>query len=173
MRSSDWRWKDLAGDLARTDESVGAEWPHQDYAVAAQACAHSADETAKLKALCEDLETRFSTFLAWAPLERVARARRDTFASVKGCCWREVLCNTELSHEVWLGIYRLGVIFRASAFDSMTRRTAMIIQLVARQKLKAANGYFESSDESGQLESERKELLQRPYLPAFLAHALH
>lgn len=171
--STRWRWDHLAADMTSSNIEDGqADWPHPDYAVAAQVCSKLPDELTKLRAICDDLESLVSPNSGWASIERIARASPQIFTSLRGLCWREVLALDNLPSEVWKAIYRLGTAFRSETMDSATRRTAMILQLAARQKLKSAGGFFESAEVTEPLESERRELLTRPYLPGFLAKAL-
>jgi len=171
--SARWRWDHLAADMMPSNiEDTQADWPHSDYAVAAQVCSKLPEDLAKLRAICDDLESLVPLNSGWASIERIARASPQLFTSFRGLCWREVLALNDLPSEVWKALYRLGTAYRSETMDSATRRTAMILQLAARQKLKSSGGFFESAEVTEALESERRELLTRPYLPSFLAKAL-
>lgn len=170
--SRNWRLDQLASDMTSSNNDLQLEWPHSDYLSAAQKCSSSQDDLAKLRALCDDLESLVAIGSGWASLERVARAKPETCACLRGLCWREVLVLTNLPDDVWKALYRLGSAYRAETMDSATRRTAMVLQLASRQRLKASAGFFECSEESERLERERVQLLSRPYVPEFLVKIL-
>jgi hypothetical protein len=170
LPTSDWRWAELAADSTASDAAF--DWPHPDYSAAAENCGSSNEDISKLTSLCNDLESRMVLVPGWASVERIAGVKTGAFDCLRDLCWREILTHEEWSADVLTGLYRLGAAFRGNGMDTATRRTAIVIQLIARQKLKKRAGFFESAEDAQKLENERAQLLTRPYLPNFLANQL-
>lgn len=162
------RLDDLMNDVM---SETALEWPLQSYADAARACENEEDRT-KLRALCDDLETAFIWQSGLGGVQRLARDSSGCLRPLQGRLWREILTDTTLSVHQWECIRTLARVYLSRDMDATTRRTAMILEAVAQSRLMLAGVYPFEAEDRRRIAADRKFILERPYLPDFVASTL-
>lgn len=169
------RWSKMIEDVfgmdARRHDPV-LDWPDPGYALAAEACGTDREALSKLRRLCEDLECVVDLTPTPGSFARLAGVPLDTLAALGGRCWREILLDASLPVNAWRGIARFGAALKAREMDAGTRRCGAVLHATAIARLEAL-GFYEKGARFREIsQTERRALLEKPYLPPQVAQIL-
>jgi hypothetical protein len=164
------RMKDLCEDLFADTPSPPA--PHPDYEAAARRLSADPEGRAKLERLCEDLESIVSLNAGPGSFRNLARVPLEALRPLEGRCWREILLDPSLGPMTWTGIRNYARVLKAAEMDGASQRSGLILHAVAVGRLEE-HGLVEADPEKRRRQlRERKAVLGKPYLPAFVAREL-
>jgi len=167
------RWHDVFKDVSSSadadDES--REWPNPDYFAAAVRCNHDRESLEKLYRLCEDLEGRINLITGPGSFARLAGVPIHALKNLDGHCWREVLTDPSHQRLVWLGIGNYGDTLQGKGMDSGSARFGKIISTVAAHRLQQM-GEPAKAEQRRRHQYEIERMLEKPYLPRFIASLL-